>query len=220
MTLDLLPDARAAAVLRRLHDASNRHAPRFPAMLAGRTLSLDDLDGFSRDGGLALDSQQAAFIYSLVCASKARCVVEFGTSLGVSTIWLALAARANWGKVITTEIIPEKAARARANLEEAGLADVVDIRVGDASQTLRDLNEPVDFFLSDGIPTRALEVLQLVHPLMVHGATVVTNNVTTLSTNYREYLAWIRDPKNGFVSTTVPFQTGTEISVFNGAVEH
>ncbi len=220
MTLNLLPDARAAAVLRRLHQESERQSPHFPAMLAGRTLSLDDLDGLPRDGDLALDAKQAAFIYSLVCASKARCVVEFGTSLGVSTIWLALAARANWGRVITTELIPERAARARANLEEAGLSDVVDIRVGDATHTLRALDAPVDFFLSDGFPTRALGVLQRVHPLLVHGATVVTNNVTTCAAEYRAYLAWIRHPKNGFVSTTVPFQTGTEISVYRGAVEH
>jgi predicted O-methyltransferase YrrM len=196
------------------------YLPRIPAMLTGRAFSLAPFDGFYKDKYLAMTAHQAAFVYSLISASRARCIVEFGSSLGVSTIWLALAARANWGKVITTEIVPEKAAQTRANLEEAGLADVVDIRVGDASQTLQDLDEPVDFLLSDGFPTKALEVLQLVHPLLVPGATVVTHNVATFSANYRPYLDWIRDPAHGYVSTTVPFKSGTEVSVYGGPVEH
>jgi predicted O-methyltransferase YrrM len=189
-------------------------------MRAGHVRPFDDVDGLYTGKYPALDPQKAAFVYSLAYASSARCVVEFGSSVGVSTIWLALAARANWGKVITTEIDPQRAAKARTNLEEAGLADVVDIRVGDAIQTLKHLDEPVDFFLSDGMPTKALEVLHLVHPLLVPGATVITNNVETFSADYREYLAWLRHPKNGFLSTTVPFQTGTEISVYNGSMEH
>lgn len=196
------------------------HLPRIAAMVASRALPFDDLNSFTKDLHLSLDARQAAFVYSLVCASKSRCIVEFGTSVGVSTIWLALAARANWGRVITTEIDPEKAARAQANLEEAGLADVVDLRLGDASETLRQLDEPVDFFLNDGSPDKALKVLRLIQPVLVPGATVVTNHVATYSANYRACMDWLRHPDSGFVSTTVPLRSSIEVSVYNGTTAH
>ena len=228
MTLDHIPDSRAAAVLRRLHRDADRqmprmfwqHLPRLAAMLTSRTRPFDDRNSLDKDLYLSLDARQAAFVYSLVCASKSRCIVEFGTSVGVSTIWLALAARANWGRVITTEIDPDKAAKAQANLEEAGLADVVDLRLGDASETLRELDEPVDFFLSDGAPDKALRILRLVQPVLVPGATVVTKHVSTFSADYRACMDWLRHPDNGFVSTTVPLRSSIEVSVYNGTTAH
>lgn len=78
--------------------------------------------------------------------------MEFGTSFGVSTLHLAAALRDNGGgRVISTEFEPTKVARARANLCAAGLHDLVEIRVGDALETLaRDLPEEIDLVLLDG----------------------------------------------------------------------
>src|SRR5215475_2889394 len=64
--------------------------------------------------------------------SKAKVIVEIGTSYGYSTVWLAEAARANGGKVITLEAVAEKQAHAQSQLQKAGLADFVDFRLGDA----------------------------------------------------------------------------------------
>lgn len=140
-------------------------------------------------------------------------VVEFGTSLGVSTIWLAAAVRDNGGgTVIGTEMMPAKAERAHAHLYEAGLADQVDIRIGDARETLRDLDGPVDLMLNDGFPDAALDVLRLVAPQLRPGAVVITDNVGVMRGDYAEYVAWLRDPAHGFVSVRVPYKGGTEIS--------
>jgi len=85
-------------------------------------------------------------LYTLVRASRPDTAVEFGTSFGISTIHLAAAVRDNAavgdnpvGRVISTELNAAKAARARANLAEAGLADVVTILEGDARETLAGL---------------------------------------------------------------------------------
>lgn len=101
--------------------------------------------------------------------------------------------RARPGGSPCTALLPEKARRAQANLEEAGLASFVEIRVGDAMQTLR-----------------ALDVLKLVAPALRPGAVVVTDNVGVFKA---DYVTWVRDPRNGFASMTVPFRSGTEYPV-------
>jgi predicted O-methyltransferase YrrM len=103
--------------------------------------------------------------------------------------------------------------QARAHVREAGLEPYVDIRVGDALQTLRGLDGPVDLLLNDGFPDAALGVHRLVAPAMRPGALVITDNVGLMPDEYAPYLAWLRDPANGFISVPVPFHGGTEMSV-------
>jgi hypothetical protein len=71
----------------------------------------------------------------------------------------------------------------------------------------------VDFLLNDGMPLPALEVLKLVAPSMRVGAAVVTDNAGVFKADYREYVAWARDARNGFASTMLPFRSGAEYSV-------
>jgi len=110
---------------------------------------------FVRDKFVALDPEKCDLCYLLCRSIRARRVVEFGTSFGVSTIYLAAAVRdtvregGGAGVVIGTEIEPTKAKVAEANLADAGLGSFVDVRVGDARQTLKDAGGPVDFLLLD-----------------------------------------------------------------------
>ncbi|MGK3996554.1 O-methyltransferase [Sorangium sp. So ce1024] len=219
---DVLPDGRVRAVLRRLHDEADRQVPgvvfhllpKLPRMLLGRRIDAPGTELDFADKYLAIGCEQGAFCYLTARALGARTIVEFGTSFGVSTLWLAAAVRDNGGgRVIGTELVPEKARRAQAHLEEAGLAAFAEIRVGDATETLRaDLGE-VDFMLNDGMPLRALDVLKLVAPALRPGAVVVTDNVGVFKADYRDYVAYVRDPRHGFASMTVPFRSGTEYSV-------
>lgn len=221
---DLVPDATARSVLQRLHEAAEaqtagllfHYLPKLPTILTGGQVhfSEDDAHGYYADKYIALEPTQAGFCYVTTRALRARTVVEFGTSFGISTIWLAAAVKANGGgRVISTEIVPEKAEKARAHVAEAGLEGIVDIRVGDARETLQNLPDKVDLLLNDGFPVLALEILQLVTPCMRPGAVAITDNVGMFKGNYREYLAWVRDPQNGFCSTLLPYKSGTEYSV-------
>ncbi len=80
------------------------------------------------------------FLYMIARAARATRIIEFGTSMGISTIYLAAALRDNGGgRLIGTELEPAKVARARANLDAAGLVDLVEIREGDALDTLGDV---------------------------------------------------------------------------------
>lgn len=216
-------DPQAAGVLRRLHLANDRQLPRIllrlardlPALALGRPRrSSPTAAEQMTDAFLALGREQAAYCYAQARAARARRIVEFGTSFGVSTIWLAAAVRDNGGgTVIGTEMVPAKAERALSHVREAGLADHVDIRVGDALETLRDLDGPVDLMLNDGFPDAALDVLRLVTPHLRPGAVVITDNVGMMRGDYADYMAWLHNPANGFISVRVPYKGGTEVSV-------
>src|SRR5271170_1824727 len=86
---------------------------------------------------MAVAPEFGSLLYTLARTSRAKTIVEFGLSFGVSTIFLASALRDNGeGRVITTEFEPEKVVRAKRNLASAGLEEWVEIRVGDALETL------------------------------------------------------------------------------------
>ena len=114
----------------------------------------------------------------MLCRSlQARRVVEFGTSYGVSTLYLAAAMRdQGGGLVIGTEIETEKARHARNHFAEAGVADLIELRDGDALATLKDCGGPVDFLLVDGFPKLARPVIELMAPQLRKGAIVVADS--------------------------------------------
>ncbi|MEM9261372.1 MAG: methyltransferase, partial [Bacteroidota bacterium] len=78
---------------------------------------------FYDDKYIPIHPAQGSFIYLQAVALGAKNIVEFGTSYGISTIYLAAAAKENGGKVITTEYLPQKVKLAKQNFVEAGLAE-------------------------------------------------------------------------------------------------
>lgn len=220
-----LLDLPARRVVDRLHAIAQRqrrdiirhYLPRLPGFLLGRSLSNGETDrAFFDDKLIPLDPAQGDLIYLLARARAARTVVEFGTSFGVSTLYLAAAVRdaGTGGKVIGTEIVPSKAAAARKNLADAGLADHVELREGDARQTLAHLEPPVDFLLLDGWPQLAGEILSLVEPKLAPGAIVVVDNVSQFGRELGSVVARLGAPP--FVTTRLPLNGATLVSVFAG----
>ena len=145
----------------------------------------------------------------LARSSGARTIVEFGTSFGISTLHLAAALRDNGGgRLITTEFEPSKAARARDNLTAGGVIDLVEIREGDALQTLSvNLPETIDLLLLDGAKALYPEILSLVENRLRSGTLIVADNADYSP----EYLARVRSPANGYIST--PFADDVELSM-------
>ncbi|MET0618381.1 MAG: class I SAM-dependent methyltransferase [Luteibacter sp.] len=158
------------------------------------------------DNFLNVAPEYGRFLYQCARARRAKRIVEFGTSMGVSTIHLAAALRdMGGGSLIGTELEPGKAARAQAHLEQAGLANLVDIRVGDAMQTLVDVGGDVDMVLLDGAFSLYLPVLKLLEPRLRTGAVVLAENAFDYD---NEYLAYVRDPANGYLSQPIPVSEG------------
>ena len=162
-----------------------------------------------KDVPLPVSRETGALLYMLARSCRARTIVEFGTSFGISTLHLAAALRDNGGgRVITTEFEPSKAARARANLAAGGVLDLVEIREGDALQTLSaDLPETIDLVLLDGAKALYPEILSLVESRLRPGALIVADNADYSP----EYLARVRAPAGGYIST--PFAEDVELSM-------
>jgi predicted O-methyltransferase YrrM len=152
-------------------------------------------------------------LYTLIRASRPATVVEFGTSFGISTIHLAAAVRDNGsGQVISTELNAAKAAQARANLTDAGLAELVTILEGDARETLAGVSGPVGFVLLDGWKNLYLPVLRLLEPRLAPGALVVADDTVSMAAQMTDYLSHVRDPSNGYLSVSFPESDGLEIT--------
>lgn len=211
--------------LDRLHAAAKRDVGQFlklaPTLVAGfaRGKGLwDVLTPEAMKGAyIPVSPEQGRLLYLTARALDARCVVEYGTSFGISTIYLAAAVRDNGGGVVIgTEIEPGKHAAALANLAEAGLADIVDIRLGDAQETLRETPEPIDLVLMDGWKELYLPLVKLLTPRLRPRAVVFGDNIFTFRRSLRPYVEHMQDPRNGFASTTLRLADGFEYSVYLG----
>lgn len=153
---------------------------------------------------LAVSPAYGRFLYMIARARKATRIVEFGTSMGISTLYLAAALRDNGGgRLIGSELEGAKAARARGHLDAAGLGDLVEIRDGDALETLADVGGAVDLLLLDGAFSLYLPVLKLIEPRLVPGAVVLGENA--FDPAYRDH---VRTPANGYLSQALPLDEG------------
>jgi len=220
-------DARVDAVLARLHAESAGQDKDLGRYFGKRMQegSLDwraldaDANRFLADKMVALEVEKALFCHQLCHALRARRVVEAGTSFGVSTLYLASAvrdvARADGepGRVIATEYEPAKAQAARANFEEAGLSEWIELREGDLRETLNEIDGPVDFALIDIWTEMARPALERIAPHLRRGAVVVADNTIAFADAYADYFAFLRDPANGFRTLTLPHPGGLELSV-------
>src|ERR1700677_1971755 len=182
-----------------------------PEEIARRATSSDYLAFYRRakDYHLAVSPETGRLLYMLARSSGARAIVEFGTSFGISTLHLAAALKDNGGgRLIGSEFEPSKVARARANLSAAALHELVDIREGDALETLaHDLPPSIDFVLLDGAKSLYSKVLTLLEPRLRPGALIVADNADWCP----EYLARVRAGDSGFLS--VPFSGEVELSM-------
>jgi predicted O-methyltransferase YrrM len=221
--MNSLNSERVAQLLTRLHqDAEAADAPYFEKIMTGLKASgitiaqaatqliADERSNYpavySRHSEhfLSVTPSYGHFLYAMARACKATRIVEFGTSMGISTIYLAAALRDNGGgELIGSELEPTKAARARAHVDEAGLADLVDIREGDALETLKDLDGEVDLALIDGAWSLYLPVLKLIEPRLRPGSVILAENAFA-----EDYLEYVRDSSSGYIAQTLPIDEG------------
>ena len=144
----------------------------------------------------------------------ARRILEVGSSFGYSTVWLADAARAVHGKVISLELKAAKTEYATAQLARAGLADFVEFRVGDALASLAELPGPFDLVLIDLWKNLYVPVFELLHPKLAPGALVIADNMIEPASArphaqaYRHAVHGARDMS----SVLLPVGNGIEVS--------
>ncbi len=202
-----------AAVEQVFADYDKRFAEEAAGRAGGRCLSSDERS-------LPIGEEAGAFLNLLIKALRPKHVLELGTSNGYSTVWLAEAARAIGGKVITIEALEKKQVYARAAITKAGLASVVEFRHGDALDILKVMPGPFDFVLLDIWKDLYIPCLDLFYAKLAPGAVIAADNMIEPAAHHAEaadYRRAVRG-KPQMQSMLLPLGQGIELSRFAGGL--
>jgi predicted O-methyltransferase YrrM len=174
----LFADADASQALLMQQMAGLSPEERTALMTSARSADYRAFYRHAKEFHLAVSRQTGALLYMYARMTRARSIVEFGTSFGVSTLHLAAALRDNGGGLlISTEFEASKVAAACRNIDAAGLGDLVEVREGDALETLANgLPERIDLVLLDGAKALYPAVLSRLEPHLREGAVLVADN--------------------------------------------
>ncbi len=155
---------------------------------------IDELDKECRRRPVfMLGPEKATRLAELVRQKKPEVVVECGTAIGYSGLWIARELKQmGRGKLITIEIDPQRAQEAQRNFHRAGVAEYVTVRVGDARVVARELAGPVDFVLLDCGYENYYPVFVALEPKLRPGAVVVADNVGLGAGAMGDYLKRVR----------------------------
>jgi len=217
-----LDDPKLREVLERLHRSARGDVRFYPkiglSMLMDKLLRRKPTTAQSthrlKDLVIPVPHEMGVFSYLLARSIGACRIVEFGTSFGVSTIYLAAAVRDNGGGiVIGSEFLESKVEKARENLKEVGLEDYVDVRLGDAERTLADPGGTVDMLPLDGEKSLYLPILEILIPHLRSGAVVLGDDTKQFKKTLAPYVAYMQNLKNGFQSVSLSLGEGVEYSV-------
>jgi predicted O-methyltransferase YrrM len=165
-------DAAVQDVLGEYHRRLEAEQPRMGRAAADGTFG-QVIDEFLLPVGPA----SGQLINILAKSLKAPTILELGTSYGYSGIWLAEAARATGGRLVTMELSEKKSAYARDMSKKAGLADFVDFKVGDAVKMIAELPHGIDFVLVDLWKGLYVPCLEAFYPKLNPGAIIVSDNM-------------------------------------------
>ncbi len=167
---------------------------------------------------LSVGERSGALLNILVKELKAKTILELGTSYGYSTVWLAEAAKETGGRVVTLELSAKKSEHAKAQLSKVGLDAVVDFRVGDALEILKEVQGPIDFVLVDLWKDLYIPCFDLFVPKLGAGAIVAADNMIEPPMSRPEaeaYRAHVR-ASGAFDSVLLPVGSGIELSRLRG----
>jgi predicted O-methyltransferase YrrM len=158
-----------------------------------------------------LEPETAALLTVLVRSGRRRRLLEIGTSNGCSTVWLAWAADATGGWVTSVEMDPWRQGMADKNLRRAGLRNLVDLKLGDATEVVGDLPGPFDLVFFDADRVSAPAQLELLVPKLTPDVLVLADNVLSHPEEVAGYLEAL-EGLPGFDRLVVPVGKGLSIA--------
>jgi caffeoyl-CoA O-methyltransferase len=155
---------------------------------------IDDVGRNQRQGNMLVPEEDGRLLRVLAASSGAKSVVEIGTSVGYSGLWLALALRTTGGRLTTFDIDPERLARARDNFERARVASLVTTVLGDAHEEVQKLTGSIDLVFLDADKEGYLDYLRKLRPRVRVNGLIVAHNMVYPTPDPRFVEAITRDP--------------------------
>jgi caffeoyl-CoA O-methyltransferase len=142
-------------------------------------------------------------------AMKPKLIVEVGTSVGYSTLWLGMSAKSFGGKVISYEIDSERANKAKQNITEAGLSDVIEIIHSDFN--FAEIPNNIDFVFFDQEKSDYVPHFKKIFSKINPGGVIIADNVISHFEELRLYIELVRDNKE-CDSVMNPIGNGLEVT--------
>lgn len=154
----------------------------FQASLSSKVMMATSLETW------AVAREVAEKLYELVLTYKPQTIVEVGTSLGYSTMWLAEAARSYGGKIITLEHEETKIKKTQELFDYLELQDTVTLVHTDAKDFLQYFTLPIDFLFLDALKREYLEYIKLSEKNLHFGSIVCADDVVTWKRKVEDFL--------------------------------
>lgn len=170
-----------------------------------------------------LGSEKAEFLADLVQKAEPTLIVECGTAIGYSGLWMVAALKsAGRGRLITVEIDAGRAHEAQENFRRANVNDLIDSRIGDATEVLKTIREPVDFVLLDNNYSNYFPCFRAIESQLTDGATVVADNVGIGAAGMADYLNHVRShhkSRTHWFETNLPWvkRDAMEVTIYRNS---
>jgi caffeoyl-CoA O-methyltransferase len=164
-------------------------------------------------GLLAVSEEDGRFLRVMVAARQAKSILEIGAASGYSGIWLGLGARESHGKVVAIEYDPQRAKEAKANMQRAGLTDVVTVIEGDAFKEIPKLQGTFDLVFLDAWKPDYKRFFDIVYPRLEPGGVFLAHNVINKASEMEPFLKTIQTHPGLFTSVVSPGSEGMSVSV-------
>jgi caffeoyl-CoA O-methyltransferase len=162
-------------------------------------------------GQLAVSEEDGRFLRVMIASNRSRRALEIGGASGYSAIWMGLALRETGGRLVTIEYDPERAKELVANVERAGLSDVVEVVSGDAFARIPQLKGTFDFVFLDAWKRDYKRFFDLVYPRLDKGGLFVAHNVVNKRDEMGDFLDVVQ--KHPSLWTTIVSPSGEGMSV-------
>ena len=163
-------------------------------------------------GQLAVSEEDGRFLRVLVGATNARQVLEIGAASGYSAIWIGMGLRQTGGKLTTIEFDPVRAKEAAANVQRAGLSDIVRVVHGDAFQEVPKVAGTFDLVFLDAWKPDYKKFFEMVFPRVNPGGLFLAHNVINKKNDMLDFLAAIEKHPMALNTTVSPGHEGISIT--------
>jgi len=160
---------------------------------------------------LNIPYEDGLVLYKLIVDNKYKSALEIGTSTGHSTIWIAWALSKTGGKLITLEMDERRQKEAIKKLDNLGLSDFVDFRLGDAHQLVKELEGPFDFVFSDADKDWYVQYFKDIDPKLKKGGRFTAHNVLNNIGGIRTFMEYVKNHPG--YETTVDRSSSSGISI-------